>query len=76
MRAEYVILLAVVIITAGALALEAVDVDGVRIVAITFCLLLVVLLVGGLVARVRVRMRGGQPDASEPTDAPDEHGRP
>ena len=62
MRADYVILIVLLVVGAAAFALEAAGPDAARWVGIGVCLLLLFLLGGGLYARMR---RRGTPTQGE-----------
>lgn len=56
-RAEWTILLTFALVGGGAFALESAGPDAVRIVAISACSLLILLMVVGMVVRARVKKR-------------------
>lgn len=58
-RAEWIILLTFVLVGGGAFALEKAGPDAVRIIAISACSLLVLLMVVGMVMRHRAKRRKG-----------------
>ncbi len=76
MRAEYVILLVIFLVTAATFGIEALGPDGARIVGIAFCLFLVFLLITGMVVRQSHKRRQSmlaaaqeQPPAGEDDEA-------
>ena len=56
-RGEAIILISVVLIGAGAFALEGLDPSTIRVLAITLCSLLILLMTVGLVMRARAKRR-------------------
>ena len=71
MRAEFIILLSIALVGAGALALERADPDAVRVIAISACSLLIILMVGGLFMRARAQKhRGYKPFEDDPARRP------
>jgi len=66
MKPELVLLLALLLIAAGAFGIEALGPDGARIVGIAVCLLLLALMAGGMIARYsRGRKTEGAQDAEK-----------
>lgn len=65
MRQELIIILAILVIGLGALGLELLSPDAVRVIAIAFCILLLLAFVAGYVARAR-RHRGEEAASLQP----------
>ena len=59
-RTEFIMLLAVIFVGAGAFALESLSAETVRIIAITACCTLIALMVVGMFMRARVKKRRHQ----------------
>jgi NhaP-type Na+/H+ or K+/H+ antiporter len=66
MRADTLILVVVVAVTIGAFCLEAAGPDGARIVALTFGMILVTAIAGGLIVRMRIKRRNEAASSERP----------